>query len=1238
MPDLSDGDRCLEASDCTSSHCGNGFCCSGGDCCAANGDCPASYDRAATCATSATCQGTRRDRVCASNVCATGAAVADDRACTAATLALDCAPAYVPVYCSGGANQTAPACPTVCASDASCLAGFHCDGSCVANVVDGGVCDEASDCASGYCANGFCCSGGDCCAAPANCPASYRTSPSCGVGATCQGTRVDATCVSSVCGRSAPVDDDSACGPGVTANTCGLYVSVVCSGNSNQTPPTCPTSCSSDAQCDANAHCDGTCVLDVTNGGSCDETSDCASGYCANGFCCTGGDCCAAAGNCPASYTRAPSCDSTVTCQGTKDVAVCVGSVCGTTVAVNDDVACVAGTVSKVCGPYPSVVCAGGVNQSEPQCATACANDGQCDGNAYCRSGACVADEPDGGSCEDDAECVSSHCRNGICCSGGDCCRNPSDCRADLYAAVPSCENTGTCQGGRKDPVCVSNVCNIGPRVDDDSGCGGVEANLCGPYPSAFCTSALAQGSPVCASGCTGQSGCDAGAYCAVDGTCRPDQSAGGSCTTNVECANGLTCVDGVCCTSSCAGGCRRCDLSGNGTCTFVGSGLDPDDECNGVECTGYHYGFIGDICYYKDTVADGEASCNGAGACQSRDLLCRAEPDVGLESPVGCDANCQEPVGGTCVGTVPGACTNLNLGNVTCGLGICARTIARCTSGAENTCVPGPSSAEICNGFDDDCDGTTDANDGDLLTSDLRLCERQLGVCSGSDKPAGLCVSGQWGTCGDAVYEAHDERYEATREVSCDGADNDCDGGFDEDFTMVGLDGRAFAGVGKSCGAGRCSGGVTACAGGAGISCPTETLATTEVCNGSDDDCDGVMDVADPNLVRVACEEQRGVCAGSVKPLGLCGAGGWGACAAPAYVAHSVDYSAGSEAKCDAKDNDCDGASDEDFTWSGPGGQVVAGVGQPCGLGRCGGGVTVCNGTGNGLVCSTSGQAVAEVCNNVDDDCDGLVDAADPSMTVPNCENQAGACAGAKKPLALCGGASGWASCGAADYAAAGQPNATHYQSGVETRCDGRDNDCNGQTDEDFSVTLKNGTSVSGIGQSCGVGSCSGGTTQCNAGGTAIVCPSETNATAELCDGVDNDCDGLLDAADSAPEVSGGIVLPNCDKTLGVCSGKRRVAAECVGGNWQNCAASRYGGDYQASLETRCDALDNDCDGGTDEDFVHVGLSGAVVSGGVGQSCGVGRCGGGATVCNGAGNGVMCSTENRAVDRKSVV
>lgn len=146
-------------------------------------------------------------------------------------------------------------------------------------------------------------------------------------------------------------------------------------------------------------------------------------------------------------------------------------------------------------------------------------------------------------------------------------------------------------------------------------------------------------------------------------------------------------------------------------------------------------------------------------------------------------------------------------------------------------------------------------------------------------------------------------------------------------------------------------------------VKCEGVIYPEEEVCDGKDNDCNGVVDDPDKFWAGVAntkCYfEEVGECRYSEQ---MCVNG-------ELICAHSTSPNYGPEI-CDGKDNDCDGEYDEDiqqnFVYNGPF--------ETVNVGECKAGITICqDGQENifGMV-----LPVTEVCNNnKDDDCDGIVD-----------------------------------------------------------------------------------------------------------------------------------------------------------------------------------------------------------------------------------------------------------------------
>ncbi len=179
------------------------------------------------------------------------------------------------------------------------------------------------------------------------------------------------------------------------------------------------------------------------------------------------------------------------------------------------------------------------------------------------------------------------------------------------------------------------------------------------------------------------------------------------------------------------------------------------------------------------------------------------------------------------------------------------------------------PGAPEVCNGDDDDCDGTADGMVEQCYEGPAPTLG--VGVCHGGTR---VCLAGAYGVCreqvrpgrevcGDGIDDDCDgvaddgcdadgdgftvdggDCDDADRSVNpdgfemCNGVDDDCDGGVDD------AQPACYLGPAGTEGVGRCRAGVEACADGVPGGCDGQVLPAEEACgNASDDDCDGQTD-----------------------------------------------------------------------------------------------------------------------------------------------------------------------------------------------------------------------------------------------------------------------------------------------------------------------------------------------------------------------------------------------------------
>jgi len=335
----------------------------------------------------------------------------------------------------------------------------------------------------------------------------------------------------------------------------------------------------------------------------------------------------------------------------------------------------------------------------------------------------------------------------------------------------------------------------------------------------------------------------------------------------------------------------------------------------------------------------------------------------------------------------------------------------------------------EVCNDIDDDCDNLIDED----FPGKGGACDNgKLGVCRRTG--ALVCKADGTGLQCDAPVGPN-----GTAEV-CNNLDDDCDGKTDEG--LVGCtcspqgeqcdnddddcDTRIDEGITRPCGTGTCLG-TEACTAGVFGGCTAQT-PTTEICNGLDDNCDGVRDG-----FTQECS--------TLPPL-----------PPENFPPDDPRNNPGHPSNTPIPENICK-----------PGTKTCpANIGPPNSFGTCLGEV----------------KPKTEVCNNLDDDCDNLIDEGT-------------------------GGADCSSNCGVGTTVCVnGQIQCSSVPATSDDTCDGNDDDCDGNIDEDYVCANPPNCPCTASGQCNAVQSCVNGVEVCQ--GDPV--------SQESCDCLDNDCDTLID------------------------------------------------------------------------------------------------------------------------------
>jgi hypothetical protein len=557
------------------------------------------------------------------------------------------------------------------------------------------------------------------------------------------------------------------------------------------------------------------------------------------------------------------------------------------------------------------------------------------------------------------------------------------------------------------------------------------------------------------------------------------------------------------------------------------------------------------------------------------------------------------------------------------------------------------PAAKEVCNNMDDDCDGSIDEDAGDCI---IFYKDADSDNYGDPDSSKCLCAS-------DSLYKVlnasdcddSDKNINPQAQDLCDGVDNNCNGFVDEGYPMKG-----FACDGSD--ADLCKDGLWVCKSDhMGLECNDDSNSVAELCNDYDDDCDGLVDEEGASDCENYYYDKDGdgyyatgalfkcLCSADTKNKYTSQTGG------DCDDNDSERHESLTET-CDGKDNDCDTKTDEDFLDTDKDGKadcidedddddgkldtadncpLVAnpdqkdtdndGFGDACDSDKDGDGIIntsdncpdVFNpsqwdldGDSLGNECDSDADgdgftkpsdcndlnaninpSATEVCNGLNDDCDSQTDedAVDCMVFFKDSDNDKYGNPLDSKCLCSPDTANKYTSLSPSDC------NDSDSQINPQSQeiCDDTDNNCNGFIDENYPLK---GAKCDGS----DLDSCKEGNWICNSAKNGLTCTDNTGDNVEICNGLDDDCDGITPADEFDKDLDG---FRGCD---GDCNDSNNTVFptaydDCTDGIDENCdgidgvdkdgdgvADAKYPGCTECTCNYKCDSnclfCCNDC------------------------------------------------------------